>query len=444
MRKLLVFAVLGAMLSSCGSTQRGELTGVPGRKGYQDPTPYNMVFVPMGSFNMGSNDQDVAWAINAPTRTVSVDAFWMDQTEITNNQYRQFVFYVRDSIARRLLSQQIEDFAIEEDEFGNPIDPPVLDWFVPIDMRDEEQQEILREMYYTKDESFYYRKEIDTRKLNYEFFWIDLQQAAKKKNRWNFETGSYEENAEIINQMGVPVRVTSRSSFIIRDKVNVYPDTLAWISDFSYSYNEPYATHYFWHPSYDNYPVVGVSWRQAYAFTIWRTQYLNKFLASNGMSFVADYRLPSEAEWEYAARGGLDHGMYPWGGPYTRNAEGCFLANFKPLRGNYVDDGGLITLPVGSYEPNDYGLYDMSGNVSEWTANAYDESAYMYTHDMNPDYKYNAKPNDPPALKRKVVRGGSWKDIGYFLQVGSRAFEYQDSSKAHIGFRCVRTYTGAK
>lgn len=444
MRKLLVFAVLGAMLSSCGSTQRGELTGVPGRKGYQDPTPYNMVFVPMGSFNMGSNDQDVAWAINAPTRTVSVDAFWMDQTEITNNQYRQFVFYVRDSIARRLLSQQIEDFAIEEDEFGNPIDPPVLDWFVPIDMRDEEQQEILREMYYTKDESFYYRKEIDTRKLNYEFFWIDLQQAAKKKNRWNFETGSYEENAEIINQMGVPVRVTSRSSFIIRDKVNVYPDTLAWISDFSYSYNEPYATHYFWHPSYDNYPVVGVSWRQAYAFTIWRTQYLNKFLASNGMSFVADYRLPNEAEWEYAARGGLDHGMYPWGGPYTRNAEGCFLANFKPLRGNYVDDGGLITLPVGSYEPNDYGLYDMSGNVSEWTANAYDESAYMYTHDMNPDYKYNAKPNDPPALKRKVVRGGSWKDIGYFLQVGSRAFEYQDSSKAHIGFRCVRTYTGAK
>jgi formylglycine-generating enzyme len=444
MRKLLVFAVLAAIISSCGSTDRGELVGVPGRKGYQDPTPYNMVFVPMGSFNMGSNDQDVAWAINAPTRTVSVDAFWMDQTEITNNQYRQFVYYVRDSIARRLLSQQIDDFAIEEDEFGNPIDPPVLNWSIPIDIRDEEQQEILREMYYTKEESFYFRKEIDTRKLNFEFFWVDFQQAAKKKNRWNFETGSYDENAEIINQMGVPVRVTSRASFIIRDKVNVYPDTLAWISDFSYAFNEPYTTHYFWHPSYDNYPVVGVSWRQAYAFTIWRTQYLNKYLASRGMSFVADYRLPSEAEWEYAARGGLDHSMFPWGGPYTRNAEGCFLANFKPLRGNYVDDGGFITLPVGSYEPNDYGLYDMAGNVAEWTANAYDESAYMFMHDMNPDYKYNAKPNDPPALKRKVVRGGSWKDIGYFLQVGTRTFEYQDSTTTHIGFRCVRTYTGAK
>lgn len=444
MRKFLVFAVLAAIISGCAPTDRGELVGVAGRKGYQDPTPYNMVFIPMGSFNMGSNDQDVAYSINAPTRTVSVDAFWMDQTEITNNQYRQFVFYVRDSIARRLLSQQIDDYAIEEDEFGNPIDPPVLNWEVPIDMRDEEQQEILREMYYTKEESFYFRKEIDTRKLNYEFFWIDLQQAAKKKNRWNFETGSYEENAEITNQMGVPVRVTSRSSFIIRDKVNIYPDTLAWISDFSYSYNEPYATHYFWHPSYDNYPVVGISWRQAYAFTIWRTQYLNKYLASSGQSFVSDYRLPSEAEWEYAARGTLDHSMFPWGGPYTRNSEGCFLANFKPLRGNYVDDGGFITVPVGSYEPNDYGLYDMSGNVSEWTANAFDESAYIFMHDMNPDYKYNAKPNDPPALKRKVVRGGSWKDIGYFLQVGTRTFEYQDSATTHIGFRCVRTYTGAK
>ncbi len=444
MKKLLVFAVLIAMLSSCGTSQRGELTGVPGRKGYQDPTPYNMVFVPMGAFRMGNNDEDVAWALNSPVRTVSVDAFWMDQTEITNNQYRQFVFYVRDSISRRLLSQQIMDFAIEEDEFGNPIDPPVLNWDIPIDTRDQEQQEILREIYYSENESFYNRQEVDTRKLNYEFFWIDLQQAAKKKNRWNFETGSYEEDAEVINQMGVPVRVTDRSSFIIRDKVNVYPDTLAWISDFSYSYNEPYATHYFWHPSYDNYPVVGVSWRQAYAFTIWRTQYLNKYLAARGYSFVSDYRLPSEAEWEYAARGGLDHNMYPWGGPYTRNSEGCFLANFKPLRGNYVDDGGFITLPVGSYEPNDYGLYDMAGNVSEWTANAYDESAYMYKHDMNPDYKYNAKPNDPPALKRKVVRGGSWKDIGYFLQVGIRSYEYQDSTKSHIGFRCVRTYTGAK
>ncbi|MDD2548459.1 MAG: SUMF1/EgtB/PvdO family nonheme iron enzyme [Bacteroidales bacterium] len=443
MRNLLVFIFLAAIVSSCGPGQNGELVGVQGRRGFQDPTPYGMVFVPMGKFKMGSDDVDITWSINSPSKMVSIDAFWMDQTEITNNQYRQFVYYVRDSIARRLLSQQIEDFAIEEDEFGNLIEPPVLVWDIPIDTRDEEQQEILSEMYYTKDESFYSRKEIDTRKLNYEFFWIDLQQAAKKKNRWNFETDSYEENAEVINQMGIPVRVTDRSNFIIRDKVNVYPDTLAWISDFSYSYNEPYAANYFWHPSFDNYPVVGVSWRQAYAFTIWRTQYLNKYLSQRGIPGVPEFRLPSEAEWEYAARGSLNHSMYPWGGPYTRNSEGCLLANFKPMRGNYVDDGGFNTVQVGSYEPNDYGLYDMAGNVAEWTANAYDESAYMFMHDMNPDYKYNAKPNDPPALKRKVVRGGSWKDISHFLQVGTRTFEYQDSAKTYIGFRCVRTFTGS-
>lgn len=444
MKKLLIFSLLIVLLNSCGSGgPAGELVGVEGRKSYAEPNPYNMVFVPMGSFNIGGNDQDVSWAINSPTKTISVDAFWIDQTEITNNQYRQFVYYVKDSIARRKLAEQNDEFAISEDQFGNPIDPPTLNWEIPIDATDEAQAEVLNEMYYSKEESFYNRKEIDTRKLDYEYFWIDLKQAAAKRNRYNFETQSYEQG-EVINNMGVPVKVTDRSSFIIRDKVNVYPDTLCWISDFTYSYNEPYSTTYFWHPSYDNYPVVGVSWKQASAFCIWRTQTFNKYLVSQGLAGSNDYRLPTESEWEYAARGGLDHSMYPWGGPYTRNAEGCFLANFKPLRGNLVDDGGFISLAVGTYEPNDYGIYDMSGNVSEWTANAYDESAYSFMHDMNPDYKYNAKPNDPPALKRKVIRGGSWKDIGYFLQVGTRTFEYQDTTKSYVGFRCVKSYLGGK
>jgi formylglycine-generating enzyme required for sulfatase activity len=82
--------------------------------------------------------------------------------------------------------------------------------------------------------------------------------------------------------------------------------------------------------------------------------------------------------------------------------------------------------------------------VAEWTANAFALIAYNNMHDMYPDDQYNAKPNDPPALKRKVVRGGSWKDIGYFLQVGTRSFEYQDTSKSYIGFRCVRSYLGSK
>jgi len=228
----------------------------------------------------------------------------------------------------------------------------------------------------------------------------------------------------------------------MRDVINVYPDTLAWIHDLTYSFNEPMTQNYFWHPAYDDYPVVGVSWKQATAFCIWRTQLLHNFLVENGGTIVNDYRLPTESEWEWAARGGLDLSPYPWGGPYIRNSRGCFLGNFKPMRGNYIDDGGFHTVKINSYNPNDFGLYCMAGNVAEWTSNAFDESAYNFAHDLNPDYLYDAKQDDPEVLKRKVIRGGSWKDIGYYLQTGTRTYEYQDTAKCYIGFRCVMTYLG--
>lgn len=440
MKKLLVVLIILASLTSCGGYVGGELTGVEGRRSMPEPKPLNMVFIPMGTYNMGQSDQDINWAFYSNQKTVSVDAFWMDETEIRNNQYRQFVYWVKDSIIRTAIGEINEDYLHTEDEFGNEISPPTINWEIPIDYEDEEIKEVVEDFYYPLDDRLNRRKEIDTRRLEYEYYWIDLKQAAKKSNRYNFETKRYD--GQVVNNMGDVIDIDSRSSFVIRDKVQVYPDTLAWISDFTYSYNEPYTSMYFWHPSYDDYPVVGVTWKQATAFAIWRTNYLNTFLQSSGQSFVHDYRLPLESEWEYAARGGIDLQMYPWGGYYTRNNIGCFLANFKPLRGNYVDDGGLNSLPVASYEPNDYGLFDMAGNVAEWTSNAFDESAYSFTHDMNPDYKYNAKPDDQAVLKRKVVRGGSWKDIGYFLQNGTRTFEYQDTAKSFIGFRCVRSYLG--
>jgi gliding motility-associated lipoprotein GldK len=442
MRKFLYISVIIALIfTGCSPKETGELQGVAGRPtNYFEPDPYGMVFIPGGSFNMGPSDQDIAYTFNSQTKTVSIDPFWMDETEITNNEYRQFVYWVRDSIARGLLGSQDPEFLISEDANGNPIAPPFLNWEKEIDWNDPTNAPILEKMFYSQEERFYRRKEIDPRELNYSYSWIDLRQAAKKTNRYNTEEKKYD--GEIIDNNAVRKPIKDRSSFIMKNSVNIYPDTLVWMSDYTYSYNEPWAKSYFWHPAFDEYPVVGVTWVQASAFCIWRTELLNNYLAKNGQSFVQDYRLPTEAEWEYAARGDLDLAPYPWGGPYTRNNKGCFIANFKPLRGNYGSDGGIRTLAVAMYAPNGYGLYDMAGNVAEWTSNAYDESSYSFTHDLNPDYTYNALKSDPEVLKRKVIRGGSWKDIAYYLQTGTRTYEYQDTAKCYLGFRCVRSFMG--
>ena len=414
MRKLFIPIIAVILLSSCGGGNKGQLVGALNRERWYQADPYGMVFIPSGAFNMGPSDQDVPYAMVAQSKSVSVHAFYMDNTEITNNEYRQFVEWVRDSLAHRLIGG---DHLIEEGEYGERIN-----WRKKIKWEDEQNVETLAELFLPESERFYRRKEIDSRKLNFEYYWIDLKEAAQKSNR---EQG-----------------MTDRSVFIKKDIINVCPDTLAWIHDYTYSYNDPVTNMYFWHPAYDDYPVVGVTWKQARAFCIWRTQLLNSYLQENGESFVQDFRLPTESEWEYAARGGHDLAPYPWGGPYIRNSRGCFLGNFKPMRGNYMDDGGFYTVKTTSYWPNDYGLYCMSGNVSEWTSNAYEEAAYNFSHDLNPDYSYDAKDSDPVALKRKVIRGGSWKDVGYFLQTGTRSYEYQDTAKCYVGFRCVMSFLG--
>src|SRR6202000_3207861 len=132
---------------------------------------------------------------------------------------------------------------------------------------------------------------------------------------------------------------------------------------------------YFSHPAYRNYPVVGVNWRQERAFTVWRSRYNEAYTNHRHLAYSSDYELPSEAEFDDAARGGRIGTDYPWGGPYIKNAKGCLMANFKPGRGNYADDGGAYTVNVRSYFPNDYGLYNMAGNVAEWSSSTVDESA---------------------------------------------------------------------
>ncbi|MDR1673369.1 MAG: SUMF1/EgtB/PvdO family nonheme iron enzyme [Bacteroidales bacterium] len=445
MKKLILsgaFIATTLFLSSCGSSNNGELVGVQGRGKYFEPLPYGMVFVQQGHFTLGPSDEDITWSQNNYSKVVTIDAFWMDETEITNNEYRQFVNWVRDSIMRRTLAKEGVEGFLKEGEAYELLDDDKrpLNWKTKFNAKDETQRETLEQMNLPENERFFGRKEVDTRKLLYDYYWVDMKQAAKLSNRYDFEKQEY--HGTSYNAAGEKVEVKDRSAFVLNDRIQVYPDTLCWISDFSYSYNEPWATMYFWHVAYDSYPVVGVNWNQAKAFCIWRTILLNNALAGDKNPFVHNYRLPTEYEWEYAARGGLQNSKYPWGGPYTRNSQGCFLANFKPLRGNYADDGAARTTRVGTYTPNEYGLYDMAGNVAEWTRSAYDESSYRFTHDFNPDYQYNARKDEPAVMKRKVVRGGSWKDIEFYLQVSTRAYEYQDTATSYIGFRCIRDYLG--
>ena len=391
--------------SSKGLPNDGQLHGVALSKKYVMPKPPGMVYVPPGTFHMGPSDEDVNFAYTARNKQVSINGFWMDATEITNAEYRQFVYWVRDSIAAKLMGY-----------IKNVDGTDYVDWkkAQTIKWADKATVEKIDQLIFSPENRIFGKKEIDASKLVFHSEVFDIKEAARRENA------------------GRP-----RSQFINKKDVRIYPDTLAWIRDFSYSYNEPMTKRYFSHPAFNNYPVVGVNWNQATAFCEWRTNLMNSFLESKNRSTESDFRLPTEAEWEYAARGGRSQSMYPWGNYYLRNRKGCLLANFKPGRGNYPEDGGFYTVRADAYWPNDFGLYNMSGNVAEWTSSLYYEGGYNFQHDMNPDIRYNAKDSDPPRMKRKVLRGGSWKDVGHFLQVGTRSYEYQDTTKSYIGFRCI-------
>ena len=173
MKKIILLSSIVALLSACGGSGNGELIGVQNRAIWNPTDPYGMVFIPQGSFNMGPGDQDVPYAHVTQHKTVSVAAFYIDETEITNNEYRQFVEWVRDSIARVILGENgVEGYElIEEDEYGNFIDPPHIDWSRSIRWNDTEVREVLEdEMYLPEHERFYSRREFDSRKYNFTYY----------------------------------------------------------------------------------------------------------------------------------------------------------------------------------------------------------------------------------------------------------------------------------
>jgi sulfatase modifying factor 1 len=456
MNKALVFALFTLIIYSCGSNDRGELTGVKYKKKWFSEKPFGMALIPGGSFTMGKQDQDVIGTMSTPTKTVTIRPYYMDETEITNNEYKEFVFWVRDSIVRTRLGIQqefaellttteegesgpsggIHDYAfavadttLTDDStpyqkymydnyysFGEGIDSiKPLSWETDIiwkkeDFPDVDYVEVMDSLFISREEAVDGVPTFNVKLLNYRYTWFDRNNAAKKGGKIK--------------------------DFMKNEILNVYPDTAVWVKDFNYSYNDPMHQDYFYHQSYGDYPVVGVSWEQANAFCNWRTRKKNDYLKSkkNRIS-VPDFRLPTEAEWEYAARGGLEFATYPWGSGGTQSDRGCFLANFKPVRGNYAADGALYTMEAKSYNANDYGLYNMAGNVSEWTNTAYNLSSYYMASTMNPNVENRKN-------KRKIIRGGSWKDVAYFLEVGSRDYEYADTARSYIGFRTVQNYLG--
>ncbi|WP_374679423.1 SUMF1/EgtB/PvdO family nonheme iron enzyme [Hymenobacter sp. J193] len=294
------------------------------------------------------------------------------------------------------------------------------------------------------------------------------------------------------------------------------PDTTVWARELSF--NDPYVDYYLRYPGFRYFPVVGVSWLQANDYCTWRTAKVNEKLAGEGdiedgggkkkggglfgkkksadatadaaaggaegtgKSKIAiengntlpNYRLPTEAEWEYAAQaliGTQETGnenqenkrIYPWDGRQVRNPYGKkmgqFLANFKRGRGDYagiagsLNDGAMITEYVYAYPPNDYGLYNMSGNVNEWVQDIYRPLSFQDEEDLNP-FRRNGFLDKAEGYDKKgyqsliddhvrVFKGGSWKDVAYWLSPGTRRFMAEDSATAAIGFRCAMINAGS-
>lgn len=485
-KNTIYLTVLGTVIYSCGR----DTSGTTGWN-YNDPknggfekvpfteqeTGPGLILIEGGTFTMGRVEQDVMYDWNNMPRRVTVHSFYMDETEITNLDYREYLYWI-------------------------------------------------------------YRV-------------------------WN------EDYPEVYKK--------------------ALPDTLVWRSKLGY--NEPYVEWYLRHPAYNNYPVVGVSWLQANDYATWRTDRVNEELlirenvlktnpnqkaednfnteaymlgqytgltskagglvdlnpSGQGVRavrmedgiFLPRYRLPTEAEWEYAAFALIgntdpetdreiikDRKLYPWTGHIARNPndafKGDFLANFRRGRGDYMgaagrlNDNADITAPVYSYWPNDYGLYNMAGNVSEWVLDSYRPLSMQDMDDYNPyrgnvfkkklldadgvvaekdslgriqyvdvteeenlerrnykkaDYRdYNdgdfnssiyyddegmEDPNKQNNLmyewsvtslindKAKVIKGGSWKDPAYWMVPGTRRFLDEKQSTNWIGFRCAMDRVGS-
>lgn len=330
-----------------------------GLKGLQSQLSY----IPSKSFNSLVHTGSDSVSTYKP-RISTVNGFFISKTEVTNKEYKEFVHYVRDSIAHTLL----QHFSI-----GN-----YIDWEQKIDWKGDRLDPMMIDL----EDRLYGGKVLDANKIVFE---LDF--------------------------------------FGAKETISIYPDTLVWIRDFSYSYNEPLAKRYFAHSFYNDYPVIGISLKQAMAFCQWKTQQISNLLSTNNaVKAEVIIKLPSNAEWEAAAFDGKDTVRI-----LSRQKQ--YNYNFGPAAdGNgltdrdYKADGHFYTAPVKSYAPGPYELYDMKGNVAEWTLTSREEI-------MNAEMK---KEKEKTFF---VVKGGGWNSTPFYLQAGTCQFFIADDAHSFIGFR---------
>ena len=384
------------------------------RDAEQIPGP-NLKLIQGGYAVLGAGEDDIMHFNDNPQRSTSISTFWLDETEMTNNDYKEFLFYMK-------------------------------------------------------------------KKIN------SGTTGAAGTTGTTGAAGTTGTTGAAVTTVIKPVTPDSL--------LKLEPNEKVWRG--AMTFNDVYESYYFRFPGFNFYPVAGVSWKQANAYTKWRTEFVQKIeiakrkdlseaspalttaqLIERGV-VIAEFRLPTEAEWEYAAKALIgtqyleenqEYGrIYPWDGRGVRNPydgrgkkggkQGEFLANFKRGRGDYAgiasnsgkfqNDGEILPTNVYDMAPNDYGLYNMAGNMNEWVFDVYRTSTFQDVDDLNPvrrDGVYDDASNYKNSLLNdsiRVYKGGSWRDVTYWLTPGSRRFMHQDSSTNHIGFRCAMISIGAK
>jgi sulfatase modifying factor 1 len=397
--------------------------------------PQGMVFVPAGSIVEREIVTDTSMAVDTVPKVVTVSAFFMDQTEVTNKQYRTFVDWAADSVA-------ITDYLKDEKYFKKVKQAAKLKATRKVNGK---EQSIDIPTLATDT-----AKSIDWSKVDSK---VPLWQSNNPeiKNILLGKLFSLENGKRVLIKDAVKYRYDrlsvnrSGASKYISDTVDVTPNLKVWSNDFPNSQMEVMDNNYYTNPNYDSHPVVGVSWKQARAFSNWRSKMIFATVGDRSLvkQYNLQYSLPTEAQWEYAASKDMKPEDFDKLSTVnikdgkTKKKVDALAVNFKQQEGDYRKDGGTFTMHVKSYAPNSLGLYNMMGNVSEWTLDAFSPSYKALVHDLNPVLLYDAADTESEAMRRKVIRGGSWKDNANQLTPSTRNYEIQNVAHSYIGFRCV-------